>query len=74
MVVVVRMRYNKRMKAFHVLGTPWYFGPVPREDYDEVVEWLGRKLCDNPAAQAQLNVLGADSVEFRLDGAAKVRA
>jgi len=62
--MTITLRYNRRKRAFRVLGTNMFFGPARRTDFDDVAEFLSRKLCDNPAAQAAFGILGDDSFEI----------
>ena len=65
-MTTITLKYHPEFKAFRVVGTALYFGPARADEFDDVAEYLGNRLCNNPDAQAALGVLGADSVEFTL--------
>ena len=65
-MTTITLKYSRRRKAFRVVGTSLYFGPAKPNEFEDVAEYLGRRLCDNPEAQVALGVLGTDSVEFQL--------
>ena len=57
------LTYVPARQAFRVAGL--YFGPASADEYEDMCEFLGRKLNDNPAAQSALGVLGVGCVRFR---------
>ena len=65
-MTTIALQYIPERKVFRVVGTPVDFGPARHDEFDDVAEYIGRRLCDNPALQSALGVLGADSVEFEL--------
>ena len=65
-MTTITLKYSRKRKAFRVVGTSLYFGPATPAEFDDVAEYLGQRLCNNPSAQAALGVLGADNVEFIL--------
>ena len=60
------LTYVPARQAFRCRGL--YFGPAGADEFDDVADYLGRRLCDNPAAQSMLGVLGVDVVRFRRGG------
>ena len=60
-MITITLKYSRRKQAFRVVGRRMWFGPAKPNEFDDVAEWLSHKLCDNPAAQAAMGILGADT-------------
>ena len=62
----VSVKYDGRRGGFCFGGTrkPLLIVWAERSERDDVIEFVARKLNDNPAFQMALGVLGADSVRF----------
>ena len=65
-MTTLALKYNRQRKTFRVVGTDIYLGPAQLNEFDDVAEYIGNRLCNNPGLQVALGVLGADSVEFIL--------
>jgi hypothetical protein len=63
--MTIVLKYSRRKHGFHV-GDTGMFIPAPRNEAEDVIEFLSRKMCDNPGAQAALGVLGETSVAFEV--------
>ena len=59
------LEYNTDRQGFDLLGTDMFI-PAPQEEADDVTNWLARKLCDNPSAQAAVGILGDDSFDIQV--------
>ena len=59
------LEYNSNRQGFDLQGTDMFI-PAPQDEADDVIDWLARKLCDNPAAQAAVGILGDDSFDIQV--------
>ena len=59
------LRYNTDRQGFDLQETA-IFIPASQEEANDVIDWLARKLCDNPSAQAVVGILGDDSFDIQV--------
>lgn len=59
------LRYNTDRQGFDLQETA-IFIPASQEEANDVIDWLARKLCDNPSAQAAVGILGDDSFDIQV--------
>ena len=59
------LEYDTDRQGFGIQETA-IFIPALQEEVDDVIDWLARKLCDNPSAQAAVGILGDDSFDIQV--------
>jgi hypothetical protein len=65
-MTTLRLTYNNKANGFNVRGPgETCFIPAPKNERADVIAYLARRLCDNPALQARFGILGEDSFDIR---------
>ena len=66
----LKLTYDNKAKGFNVReprgfgGGETCFIPAPKSERNDVIEYLARSLCNNPAMQARFGILGEGSFDI----------